>query len=675
VKTELFTVSRIFTESIYRIPDYQRGYSWGEDQLRDFWLDIEQLPADGKHYTGVLTLEEVPEVKWVHWLDDAWIIQARRYKPYYIVDGQQRLTTVVILIQVILEKINSRTGYLNYTPVNDVRKKYIFDSKLEDRARSYIFGYEKDNPSYEFLKTKIFLEQSDVHMPDEDTVYTKNLLSAKQFFAQMLDGMQDEDLQKLFTKVTQQLVFNVYEITSDIDVFVTFETMNNRGKPLSTLELLKNRLIFLSTKVSVPSGREGVLRRAINDAWKSAYHYLGKNDERPLDDDDFLRTQLSYFYIAELKEIPKPDEEGRETALRMYRSAMEGFGRFLLNVLFTPKRIGNGSVELEEGAYGFASDALPGLSHQFIYDFSQHIKHSVELYFNLSNAKTSNFQNPEKVWLERIGRLNNFKPSSILLALYTKEKKYEKRLRVLEALERHLFLQSLRLPYAYGHSRFAVNEVMVKYVAGELSTDELVTIYDNFVTDSLKENALGELLADWVKNGNGYYSWDSIKYFLYEYELDLQSRSKTQREKISWNQFLREDFKGDYQTVEHIYPQRARDGYWRSRFTDFNTTQRRLLRNSLGNLLALSRPKNASLGNRPFPEKRDGEKGYRFGSYSENEVAMLAEWGPEQIEHRGLHLLGFFERRWKLQIGDEAAKLNALGLGFLRGKRVGVIRF
>ena len=51
MKTELITVSRIFTESLYRIPDYQRGYAWGTDQLADFWLDIEQLDSDAKHYT------------------------------------------------------------------------------------------------------------------------------------------------------------------------------------------------------------------------------------------------------------------------------------------------------------------------------------------------------------------------------------------------------------------------------------------------------------------------------------------------------------------------------------------------------------------------------------------------------------------------------------------------
>src|SRR5690554_1184576 len=199
MKTELFTVSKIFTEAIYRIPDYQRGYSWSIDQLNDFWLDLEQIQNDSKHYLGVLTLEEVSEDRWNSWSDDIWIIKSRNYKPYYVVDGQQRLTTIVLLITAILESENIK--YLNYNSINDVRKKFIFDSKPEEVSRSYIFGYEKDNPSYEFLKTNIFGENSETHHPKEDTIYTKNLLNAKDFFKEKIQSMNEEKVDSVFTKV------------------------------------------------------------------------------------------------------------------------------------------------------------------------------------------------------------------------------------------------------------------------------------------------------------------------------------------------------------------------------------------------------------------------------------------------------------------------------------------
>ena len=71
---------------------------------------------------------------------------------------------------------------MNYTSVCDIRRKYIFESKDKGISRSYMFGYEKDNPSYEFLKTKIFCENSEENYIEQETVYTYNLELAKKFF-------------------------------------------------------------------------------------------------------------------------------------------------------------------------------------------------------------------------------------------------------------------------------------------------------------------------------------------------------------------------------------------------------------------------------------------------------------------------------------------------------------
>lgn len=55
MQTELISLSKAFTENLFRIPDYQRGYSWGEKQLKEFWSDLDQLEEGKNHYTGVLT--------------------------------------------------------------------------------------------------------------------------------------------------------------------------------------------------------------------------------------------------------------------------------------------------------------------------------------------------------------------------------------------------------------------------------------------------------------------------------------------------------------------------------------------------------------------------------------------------------------------------------------------
>ena len=94
---QLTNLDTIFKKKLFRIPDYQRGFAWQLRQLTDFWEDITTLEKGKNHYTGVLSLEEVPEEKWNTWEQDKWTIENKGYTPYFLVDGQQRLTTCVIL--------------------------------------------------------------------------------------------------------------------------------------------------------------------------------------------------------------------------------------------------------------------------------------------------------------------------------------------------------------------------------------------------------------------------------------------------------------------------------------------------------------------------------------------------------------------------------------------------
>jgi uncharacterized protein with ParB-like and HNH nuclease domain len=306
---QLTNIDTIFKKKIFRIPDYQRGYAWQIRQLTAFWEDINSLETGKNHYTGVLSLEVVLKETWSTWTEDSWIIENKGYTPFFVVDGQQRLTTCIIFIQAIMEEAielpqntfqNKEDYELCDTKISDIKKDFIFIQRSGSILRSYIFGYEKDNPSYEFLKTRIFNEVSTSNQYQE-TLYTQNLENAKKFFRDNLRVFAEEDrpakLESLYKNVTRHLLFNEYVIQNDVDVFVAFETMNNRGKKLSDLELLKNRLIYLTTLYRADSKEKAELRKRINDSWRDIYYQLGRNKDNSLNDDDYLKAHW-IMYLA-----------------------------------------------------------------------------------------------------------------------------------------------------------------------------------------------------------------------------------------------------------------------------------------------------------------------------------------------------------------------------------------
>src|SRR5438876_8982200 len=88
----VFSLQKTFEGKVFTIPDYQRGYAWEEQHLLDLWEDIEFLASGKKHYTGNLVLQR----------RDGETVQAEdgsRNEVFEIVDGQQRLTTLVILLE------------------------------------------------------------------------------------------------------------------------------------------------------------------------------------------------------------------------------------------------------------------------------------------------------------------------------------------------------------------------------------------------------------------------------------------------------------------------------------------------------------------------------------------------------------------------------------------------
>lgn len=625
--SKLQSLSEIFNNRIFRIPDFQRGYSWEEDQLNDFWDDIQNLNPNKIHYIGLLTVEPISNSNIQNmekWKDDLWLLK-KGMTAYYIIDGQQRLTTLVILLHEILRTFNYDEG-INYGTKSEWTDRFLYRS-FNQMYKSFVFGYEKDDPSDEFFKTKILEQESSTADKYPETLYTANLMFTKEYFAKKLKKLSKEQKEEIFDKAVNRLKFNYYEIDDSLDVYVTFETMNNRGKELSCLELLKNRLIYLSTILNEDDETRNRLRRDINETWKTIYEYLGKNKENPLDDDVFLLNHWIMYYTYD-------------------RSQPDAYEDFLLKRKFTAKNVISGKLAIKD-----------------IKNYINSLAKCVKMWYYIYNIEHSNYSDEIKEKIQKLQRVGMRALPPMIMAVFTKETEEVNIGNFLDACERFNFLV-----FAISHRSSNTQNSNFYRMAREYYIDNIdikqatstITIltygdendeesYGWFDLEKFK-NHIKELFSKNEKGG--FYSWSGLRYFLYEYELHLQDNANI---KVKWEDF-RDRTKEE--TIEHIYPQSATDDYWKERFGYLKPTKKRLYLNSLGNLLLLSRSKNSQLQNYDFDRKRcqkdkDGKDiGYYNGSYSEIEVAKQKEWTPEQIKERGLSMLKFMEDRWNFKFED-----------------------
>lgn len=307
-----------------------------------------------------------------------------------------------------------------------------------------------------------------------------------------------------------------------------------------------------------------------------------------------------------------------------------------------------------------------------LYEYTESLQDSVQIWFDIYNPFLSKLDDEEKIWLDKIQRIgtNIFHP--LILSFFIKIKDKSERITLLKNIEKLAFL--LGLVHYLPVNTISNYKIMLSLVLdkahkirnGDATSKEINSFLNDLFNNAKKENIKTITLKSFFKD-KGFYNWKLIKYFLYEYNLSLQDVSKTSRAKIHWAEF-NEDQK-DFITVEHIYPQNPKKGQWQE-FSSRTPTQKKILRNSLGNLLPLSRPKNASLSNKPLLQKVKGKEGsmtgYQFGCYAENEISHLTQWTSEEILERGIKLLTFMEKRWNIKVGTKEEKMEVLSLEFLR---------
>lgn len=200
-----------YNRRFFDIPKYQRGFAWERTHVRDLYEDVvESIETNSEHYLGTLVLSQNPHE------DDH----------YYIVDGQQRITTLTLFINELIK-------HLSMADRRFYRRFYLAEEGNLYRLRTL----GKDSQYlYDLLKGKVKTPQNKSQ---------RLLREAYEEIKTIVDGIQDK---KTFLNHIERLRVMEFIEESEGDAIRIFQTVNDRGKLLSNMEKAKSLLIYFSNR-------------------------------------------------------------------------------------------------------------------------------------------------------------------------------------------------------------------------------------------------------------------------------------------------------------------------------------------------------------------------------------------------------------------------------------------
>lgn len=606
--TDIITLRQLLSnDHTFRIPDYQRGYAW-DNEFSVLWKDVLRLHRTNnrKHYTGMLALEQITEES----IQENESILGTT--AFYIVDGQQRITSLVIILNSLISYIKDELPDQDLSAYDDLL--------ITNDVCRFGYSYKRRDGAAQFFEERIF--NNNTALPHADK-YLSNINSAKEFIDRELNRISGEDALQILRDVLDRIVFNLYFVTSDFDVRVTFETINNRGKRLSKLELLKNRLMYLSTSFPQGDNRSNTLKTKINEAWKIIYNNLCFGEEQ-LSDDEYLKAHWIVYG-------------------RLNKQKGDAFIDDLLGCEFAIDSGTFYSLIVEQNyseAYSYIVNYINSLS-----------KYSLYWAFVNKPDEVSITLSPNEIdWIKRLSRISNamFLRSALMVIVAENSIVWADKEAYYSAVELFIFTNKL-LAQDRNDLSFLVTSAKKLLKDGTNKTQVFHEIISDIDQHELKVDAQRVVTAIEAfkinvldKKSNNYYDWNGLSYFLYEYN---DSLSIPNAAPIQWYELSNT-------SIEHVLPQTPTKKYWQIAFEEYSEDEKKIIINSLGNMLLLSNgAENSSLKNYSFPVKKEMSVAsrrfaYCDGSRSAREIAANDFWTINEINIRLDTLIQFMYDHW-----------------------------
>jgi uncharacterized protein with ParB-like and HNH nuclease domain len=232
---------------VYKVPSYQRDYSWKQDHWEDLWADILAiLNGDSIHYMGSI------------------VLQNKGDKKFSVIDGQQRLSTLTLIVLATIKTIQALIDRNidkdnNLERVSLLTKKFLGDK--DPGSLTYSAKIELNENNNSFFQTHLMVFRQPLNektLGDSD----KLLWLAYNFFLGKIttyfhNNENGEVLANFLNRqVAERMMFIQIVVEDELSAYTVFETLNSRGVSLTVTDLLKNYLFSLSTKVDLEHVKE-----------------------------------------------------------------------------------------------------------------------------------------------------------------------------------------------------------------------------------------------------------------------------------------------------------------------------------------------------------------------------------------------------------------------------------
>lgn len=307
IKPDYFTLDTLLQKRLFRIPNYQRAYSWETRQRKDLFDDIRKLSAynnDRHHFMATVVCLKTNRRE---------EIGADEFGVFEVVDGQQRITTLIILLKA-LSKILTKGDATEQREADKLNEFLVKEDK-----RLILLQTNHDNLSIfrNYLEKGIIPNEKSVKM-----LADRNLVRAFQECEDFARSWNGNKL-KLLKIVKNRLDFIFYVLEDEGAVYTIFEVLNSRGLPVDWLDKCKSMLMGIAfEKFKADASSDHITE--LHNCWTKIYQTIGL---KKVPGQEILRFSAT---------LRHPDSQNRiisaESAIEFFREYCENKPKAVIEI-------------------------------------------------------------------------------------------------------------------------------------------------------------------------------------------------------------------------------------------------------------------------------------------------------------------------------------------------------